>query len=81
MYCRYSQNLFFILYENNVKNSLKIFFLLWKSAFYVAALQKLKLARGDRPHIFTGVKPLKPFIYCSIEETSFRGSYSLKFER
>ena len=34
--------------------------------------QYKKLARGDRPHIFTGVKPWKPFIYCSIEETSFR---------
>ena len=46
MYCRYSQNLFFILYENNVKNSLKIFFLLWKSAFYVAALQKFEVGQN-----------------------------------
>ena len=30
-----------------------------------------KLERGDKPHIFSGVKPLKPFTYCSIEETSF----------
>ena len=40
-----------------------------------------KLARGDRPHIFTGVKPLKTFYSLLQWGELFQGSYTLKFER
>ena len=39
-----------------------------------------KLARGDRPHIFTGVKPLKTFYILLQWGELFQGSYTLKFE-
>ena len=40
-----------------------------------------KLTRGDRPHIFTGVKPLKTFYILLQWGGLFQGSYTLKFER
>ena len=40
-----------------------------------------KTARGNRPHIFTGMKPVKNFYILPQWGELFQGFYTLKFER
>ena len=40
----------------------------------------MKTAKGDRPHIFTGVKPLKTFYILPQWRELFQGFYTLKIE-
>ena len=55
----------------------------WTLFFYTTVCLSglVILLRGDRPHIFTGVKPLKTFFVLLHWEELFQGSYSLKSER
>ena len=46
-----------------------------------ASREIVKTCKGYRPHIFTGVKPLKTFTYCSLVKRTGEGFCTLKFER
>ena len=61
----------------NFKNYMNNFFFLILKFFIFT----WKLTRGDRPHIFTGVKRLKTFYILLQWGELFQGSYTLKLER
>ena len=74
------------LVQNSVKKRMWVFFFIFVISNFLLLLPfecnvfVQKLARGDRPHIFTGVKPLKTFFILLHWGELFQGSYSLKFE-
>ena len=74
------------LVQNLVKKRMWVFFFIFVISNFLLLLPfecnvfVQKLARGDRPHIFTGVKPLKTFFILLHWEELFQGSYSLKLE-
>ena len=73
-----------VYFRFNLKQGLRwlyscVLYRMWTWLFFTGTAWH-KLARGDRPHIFTGVKPLKTVYILLHWGELFQGSYSWKFE-